>query len=297
MTAESGQRWAIVAPLEQFTTADEFELAPGVQVSAITDAILPLLERAAERRLFQPVSEVRYCLVIWTSSTDEVTIREQAKLAEEVLLRFRLLRPGPIGFHFLAFVPEDELRKGIGEPGNAWLMSLRHYMVWARPGITPLHYELSASEAESLRELWKRTSGERLLRRLAFRQFFRGCHEPYATDRFLANAIGLENLLLGDSEERSSLAYKFQLRGAFLLKLAATLDPRESFDRLRAIYAGRSRLVHSSRSPVEDWEEEEELALLADSEKYLRILLNQVLNRPEMGGSQAIDSAILDVLA
>ena len=55
----------------------------------------------------------------------------------------------------------------------------------------------------------------------AFRFFFRSYHEPYATDRFLSNAIGLENLLVNDEQEKSSFRYKFVDRGCFLLQQAA----------------------------------------------------------------------------
>ena len=131
------------------------------------------------------------------------------------------------------------------------------------------------------------------MKKPAFRYFFRSYHEPYATDRFLSNAIGLENLLVNDSNDWSNIRYKFADRGSFLLQQASpnTAGPDLYFKDLQDIYDGRSGIVHSSKNSDRDWNKEPDIKRLQNSETYLRHLLLYILHHPEMEKSSEVDKA------
>jgi hypothetical protein len=222
--------------------------------------------------------------------------RVDAKEAlEEAILRLRLFKTGPAGFNFAIIDHDgwyDQLKAGGGREIKYEPLGIFFYVVWSQPGM-PHTYDIAAEEIDRVRELIAFTAGRKLLQKPPFRYFFRAYHEPYASDRFLRNAIGLENLLVNDTQDQSNTTYKFVDRGCFLLNLAHT-HPQGANGYapvLKKIYSARSASVHSNKAAKRDWGTKEEMDLLNASEDYLRVLLNYVLRNPEMESSLAVDEA------
>jgi hypothetical protein len=78
-------------------------------------------------------------------------------------------------------------------------------------------------------------------REIVLSRVLRGCGT--AESGFLDFAIALEAALLGGAN--TELAYRFSLYGALFLK--GEHDVRETFDKLKNVYAVRSKLVHGAR--------------------------------------------------
>jgi len=227
-------------------------------------------------------------------------LREVLEALDEVVLRMRLLGPGVVGWRVAHFIPDGASAQATpGTIPEAQRITLwaNHYMVWERSGI-PSVYACHATEMVRLQSLFQKTDGRKLMRHRPFQLFYRAYHEPYATDRFLSNAVALEGLLLSDGNDRSSLKYKFADRGSYLLcrALPEDCDPSYYADRLGRIYDARSALVHpaasrkkQSKDVEADWDQPSELDLLWDSERFLRALLLYVIEHPEFEEAAAVD--------
>jgi hypothetical protein len=214
------------------------------------------------------------------------------EIADEILLRLRLYRVGEIGLS-LILAGDIGWRNGKSSPEapHVHWSAIHHYIVWQRVGHSR-PYSIGADDQTPLQRLFE-SEPTSLFDRPAYRQFSRSYHEPYATDRFLSCALGLENALVNEETEMSNISYKFVDRGSFILQRA---QPHESgashyADILRKIYKARSKLVHSGLSGTKDWSEQPDIELLSHSEHFLRIILRYFIDNPALMNAQEIDNA------
>jgi hypothetical protein len=170
-----------------------------------------------------------------TTSRQRTQINDRSELMNRVALAFFLS-----GFELssLGLLPSfDEPR---------WAsMGVSHtpYPIAEKNGVT--NKTISRENFESVVDLAHKmpdfggteTSG----RKIVLSRVLRGCAS--ADSGFLDFAIALEAALLGGSN--TELAYKFSLYGALFLQKEH--DTRETFAKLKNVYAVRSKLVHGSR--------------------------------------------------
>jgi hypothetical protein len=235
-----------------------------------------------------------YCLVARDVDVDTNERFGPQGSIEEIVLRLRLYKPGGIGFNYI--IIDD--RGWYDDPQGKSIEGLKRirvyfYVVWRRQGMIN-QYDLEADDVKHLQELFELSSNEKLMQTPAFRFFFRSYHEPYSIDRFLSNAIGLENLLVNDEKEKSSFRYKFVDRGCFLLQQAEPIldDALAYVKPLQNIYDKRSAIVHSTKESTKRyWNTDDEITILQNSEQYLRVLLKYILRNHRMRSSVNIDKA------
>jgi hypothetical protein len=211
---------------------------------------------------------------------------------EEVILRLRLFKPGNVAFGIVISDARgwyDDLTTAIAEPDG--VRAIFFYSAWLRPGLQHT-YELSEAELPKLIRLLESTSSRTLMDAAPYRAFFRAYHEPYATDRFLSTAIAMEHLLVNDTEDTSSISYKFVDRGCYLLNRARPHpDGAEAYVApLRTIYRWRSSLVHASpRLGERDWTEERHIDILRQADEYARAMLLYTLDHPDLAKAEKLD--------
>jgi len=286
----------LLAPLSGVELPEPVQLAPGVEIHRLSPAFDSILADAAERKLIRHPANHKYCLVVRNADLVLADASDAKAIIEEVVLRLRIYKAGDVGFNFAAVDPTgwyDQLER-LANDGQSRLsisygmLAVFFYVVWDRPGLSQ-PYTLAPDDIPPLQALFEQTTGRKLLERTAFRYFFRAYHEPYATDRFLSNVIALENLLLGDSDERSSLMYKFADRGTFLVHQAdpELCNPDGVFGDLQDIYRARSAIVHRGEWPNDDVP----IKYLRNSEAYLRMLLDYVVRNRDMEKAKNIDAA------
>lgn len=99
---------------------------------------------------------------------------------------------------------------------------------------------------QQLREMWPRVKEIMLSQShylsLPLRRLIDGLARTRFDDRIVDYAIGLEALLLKDSEQ-NELSYRFRLRGAMVLGEAGE-DKHQAFQNLEDFYKARSTIVH-----------------------------------------------------
>jgi hypothetical protein len=140
-------------------------------------------------------------------------------LLDELMLLFRLHRPGNVYYSFIIIddcdwydVPDHEKYQRLQA------QSLHHYIGWAHPGTEYLYVDDCAGAPLAFCCAHR---GNTILRTRPYQSFSRGYHEPLSEDRFLRNVIGLENIFVNEVSEQSNVTYKFVDRGCFLLQRAA----------------------------------------------------------------------------
>ena len=298
---DGGSQWTLIVPLLRFECPKDIALEPGIWLVSKRDDLhkcFAALEGVRPQRLGTPLWLVQNYLLVLREGQRPMELddmRDEVRVAEEVTLRLRLLKRGPVGIRAAAFLEGDVINKPLTDSPRAHFFTFAHYVVWERAG-DPESYSLDDDEAQQLLGLWEATRKEPLLKDVAFRSFFRSFHEPYASDRFLDDAIALEALLLKGDSELSALTYKFALRGAALLCMADDPTPAEYFKRMKDIYVHRSRMAHGS-DKQEDWTKADDVDRLVRTEDYLRTCLRYVLDHPEMRSSSKIDAEILGRMA
>lgn len=285
----------LIAPISDlnYEVRLPINLSDNIVLDPIKPLIFPIIKKAFEKQFIRNPYNPSSCLVVKNAKSireDGSDLREEV---EESLLRLRLLKPGGVGFSFIVVDPTGWYDNPPNDPKSQieWaVIAMLPYIVWEREGM-PSSFIIENADIEPLQSLFSLTRVRKLLLNPSFRYFFRSYHEPYATDRFLSNAIGLENLLVNDSDDRSNYRYKFADRGSFLLQkiIPRTDGPEKYFKDMCNIYDGRSQLVHSSKLSDWDWHEPSDIKLLQQSETYLRHLLLYLLNNPEMENSLKID--------
>lgn len=288
----------IIAPLSNFRSATPLQLGDDTEIHAFQPGLQNIIEDARKSLVLRQPAQFTHCLVIKNILRDKDSTKYARQRLEEAILRLRIFKPGSVGSSFSIVDHDGWYEKFVSTPLNIQaklnisyeLIGVFFYIVWERPGF-PSTYDITSEDLSSLKSLFSIGAGKSLLNKSSFRFFFRGFHEPYATDRFLSNAIGLENLLVNDTSEQSNVKYKFVDRGCFLLSQAMTIPehPQVYATRLSKIYDARSKIVHSRTAGGEDWETESEISLLKDAEDFLRCLLLFIIKNPELEDSNKID--------
>lgn len=114
----------------------------------------------------------------------------------------------------------------------------------AFPGVVTVAIDTSARQR--LKEMWPSVKGIMLspshYLSLPLRRLIDGLARTRFDDRIVDYAIGLEALLLKDSEQ-NELSYRFRLRGAMVLGEAGE-DKHQAFQNLEDFYKARSTIVH-----------------------------------------------------
>lgn len=285
----------VIAPLSHIRCSTPLTLGDDTEIHAFYPGLENIIKDARTKGVVRHPAQFTHCLIVRNVDTSQDDLSDIKGKLEEVVLRLRIHKSGSIGFSF-AIVDRDGWYDKLftaaqGQMDIAYqLIGVFFYIVWDRPGL-PSIYEIDTEDVEPLRVLFSRTIAKKLMDKPAFRYFFRSYHEPYATDRFLSNAIGLENLLVNDTRDLSNLTYKFVDRGCFLLMQAHPHPdgPEMYVATLTEIYKARSKAVHSTKKSKGDWDTAEEIAILKNSEDYLRLLLQYVLDHPEMEDSVIVD--------
>lgn len=282
----------VVAPLLNYEGPAPLTLNENTEIHKIREHVRHLILEAERVRFVRHPAEYKFCLIARNVVIRDDLGDESRKVIEEAILRLRLFQTGGIGFNFGFADPDgwyDAPRANA--VGNIAVFGVFFYFVWGREGMTSA-YHLQADDVEGLRTLFADTRGQMLMDKPAFRYFFRAYHEPYAMDRFLSNAIALENLLANDHSDWSNIRYKFADRGCFLLQKAHPEEDANSYNKpLKDIYDARSKIVQARSTSEHDWSSAEDLAILRNSEDYLRQLLRYVPYHPEMERSVNVDKA------
>ncbi len=291
------EKVTLIAPLNQLRCSTPINLGIDIEIHALHPALADLIEEAKHKGYARYPEKFTHCLIIKNVENTRDDLSDLKARLEEVILRLRIYKPGSIGFSFAIIDRDGGYDKIIAAKSEkvtitCQLLGVFFYTVWYRPGMPPT-YEILPEDIDPLRKLFSRTANAKLMDKPSFRYFFRGYHEPYGTDRFLSNAIGLENLLVNDTKDLSNLTYKFVDRGCFLLTQASPHPdgPEAYASTLNKIYQARSGVVHSKKKPKGDFESPEEIEILKNSEEYLRLLLKYVIDHPEMEDSIVVDKA------
>jgi hypothetical protein len=287
----------LIAPLSNINISVPLplELGANLALEPIPSHLPPFLEEAAKQSFIRHPVTYNCCLVVRDAESTKDDASDLREEVEEAVLRLRLFKAGGVGFSLVLVDPDgwyDNPAKVQGTQVRYLFIGMFFYHVWERDGMLPF-LNLDPDDVVPLRSLFVLSAGQRLLQKPAFRYFFRSYHEPYATDRFLSNAIGLENLLVNDTKDRSNYRYKFADRGCFLLQHANPRPdgPEVYFKDLQEIYDGRSEIVHSNEKSDWDWHKAPDIRKLQNSENYLRQLLVYILEHPTMERSGEVDKA------
>ena len=271
-----------------------------IDLNGVTDGSITLVETphhvqqiidAARQSLFiRDPGAFPVCLILKLNDAQVQDSKLARQLVEDAILLLRLAAPGNVYYNFILHDPCGWFEN----PSQANAASLQTSSVfffkgWAHPGLEE-GMVLSKEQAPAALAYVVANSEKTVIRKRAFTSFFRGYHEPYADDRLLRNAIGLENLFVNDVGEQSNVIYKFVDRGAYLLQLAAPLpDGAEGYVvPLKNIYKARSRLVHTNDKEL-NWDKGDVVELLVNSDRYLRTALRQVLKDTLLLDSTEID--------
>jgi hypothetical protein len=287
----------LIAPLNHVACEVPIDLGSDVEIHAYNPRLSDIVKSAKDKGMVRNPDLFSHCLVVKNINDPDGDMSKLRSTIEEIVLRLRLYKTGSIGFSFVIVDQDGWYEKMMANPLEIInikvpLIGVLFYTVWARPGF-PHNYEILTEDIAPITELLAHTHNLELMHKPAFRYFFRSFHEPYGTDRFLSNAIGLENLLVNDTSEPSNLIYKFVDRGCFLLTRASPhVDgPQAYASILTKIYKARSNVVHSKKESKGDFDTAEEIEILIKSEEYLRLLLKYIIDHPEMGDSKEVDNA------
>lgn len=282
----------IIAPLGAIDGASRVVLAPDVWIERMPSHVGPILEKARESYVLRHPPNYSHCLVAQPTHLDTSDDDQIKEFVQQLVLLLRLWKPGDVYFNVIIVDQNGWYHSPTVTVAPAFSMiGIFFYVGWTHRGLS-VRYSLGVEEEPGVAAFIAAHRDKRLLDQRSYRFFFTAFHEPYTDDRFLKNAIGLENLLCSDVEEPSNLTYKFMDRGCFLLSRSTpdAADAAAFLKPLKAIYKLRSTLVHSSKKQV-DWGNAATSETLRDSERFLRTLLRFVLEHPEFDSAEAIDAA------
>jgi hypothetical protein len=283
----------LIAPINNMQVRDghAIRLDENFEIHKIPEHVRKIIVDAKSSGFVRHPTNATHCLLIKNAEVSSEDGTDAKETIEESVLRLRIYKAGGCYFDFglidevgWFYAPDKN------KPTPLKAIGVFFYIAWERKGMASL-YQLEEVDIEPLGGLFKKTKNIMLLDQAPFRYFFRGYHEPYATDRFLSNAIALENIFANDQDDKSNIRYKFIDRGCFLLQQAQPHPegPNGYVKPLADIYDSRSRLVHSTKASKRDWNEDSEIKLLFDSEVFLRQALLYIVDNPEMINSNKID--------
>jgi len=282
----------IIVPLTgTLAPSGKLKLNDSVYLIPTTVEIRSALDRPQFHRVGQSVANSAATLIIESFYPTSDPAAEAKASAEENVLRLRLALKGDIGMA-AGFIDTIEWLAAPSARDPARWFAAYHYVVWHRQ-----HHSTTADfrclDDDERALLFEEATGRELMKEAAFRFFFRAYHEPYATDRFLSNAIGLEALLMRGDSDTSNLSYKFRDRGAFALSQSphhAPISVDELYSRLGKLYSARSKIAHGGLGDS-DFREPADIQLLTDAEAYLRSRLLLYLSSSNLQDAAALDRA------
>lgn len=276
----------VIAPLGNIESCG-IDIDDWLSLTATPDHMAQLIQQGRNSLLIRDPGQFPHCLVLRGQRLDKGNPRD---LVERAVLLLRLFKPGNLYYNF---VLRDEAG-WFADPtqqveDKLWADSVFFFQGWDHPGLEG-RYSVTEGEALALQQFVAKHWDNQVLSRRFFHLFFRGYHEPYAEDRFLRNAVALENIFVNESQDQSNVTYKFVDRGCYLLQLARPLDQGAGgyAKSLGLIYKTRSALVHTNEKP-RDWTGEPHKELMVTSDRYLRLCLRLILEDPTLGSSTEID--------
>jgi hypothetical protein len=279
----------IIAPIANYACPDpSVRFGNDLCIEEMPKHISVAVQRAAEQKMIRHPVDYHYSLVYKSFEPDHDDSRE---IMERLITAMRLFKQGNIFYNY-AIVDQNNFYSSppAGKPVEIGHFAVFFFMGWHCEGL-PDTFELLPSEIEKFQAFvatnWKRPK----LYTRPFRFFFKAYHEGYAEHRFLDYVIALENVLANDSKDMSNIRYKFIDRGCYLLsKYCAHLGTPDSLGKaLAEIYDRRCEIVHST-SKDRDWNEENSLLLLRQTDIFTRALLRLILEKEDLGDSRAIDA-------
>lgn len=272
----------LIAPLANVKMTDTLIIDSSLRIDKTPVHVTKAISEARQRGYYRHPIKYDHCLVItdYSPSGNDSKSRE---ILQRIVTLLRIYMPGDV-FYSGGIIdksgwynnPKDQILNIFG---------IFVYMVWDSFSL----YEITKDNRDALVDFVRTHKKNKILKQSPFRLFFKGYHEPFPTDRFLDNAIGLESLLVNDGD-RSNFKYKFVDRGCYLLKQAlSSQDTAAVFaERLSNIYDIRSKLVHNRES---SFKKNDFLAASRDADQFLRVLLSYVLDNPGFINSKEIDDA------
>jgi hypothetical protein len=279
-----------IVPLGNFDCAINLRLHNNIYVERTPMHVVPILQNALSKFFIRHPFPIKNLLIIRNERFDTNSKEHVQRYIEEIILLLRLYKQGSPFFNYIAVDVDDwydNFQKN--KTPNLFEVGVFFYMGWSHKGLDTI-YKIDKSDEKQLENLFNKYLGKDIISNRACKFFFKGFHEPYSDDRFLNNAIGLENILVNDTKEQSNIRYKFIDRGCFLLQAA---DPKPVGAKyysnpLKDIYDARCQLVHSNKSII-NWADVGNQNLLKNSEEYLRTLLKYILANPKYTQAYRID--------
>lgn len=272
----------LIAPLANVTMSSTLRIDENTYIEKTPEHVNMALLEARFRGIYRHPVKYDNCLVI--SNFQESDDSQSRVLLEKLITLFRIYMQGNIFYSGGIIDPNDwytDPKKGT----EFYIFGIFFYVVWDNKEETTI-YTITEENHNSLVEFIRSYRSSELLSESPFRMFFKGYHEPFGTDRFLDNAIGLESLLVNDGGD--NLKYKYIDRGSYLLRRALSEKPEtESLvKKLSDIYDMRSSLVHN-RNKINDQNQIDNAS--KDADNFLRILLKYILQNPNLINSKQID--------
>lgn len=277
----------LIAPLGNFTAPNRFDLDIGLSIEPIPDHLKTEITIAKQYGFIRHPENFTHCAVCTDYSGDND--KESREFMQDLLILLSLFKPGNLYYNFGLIDRNGWYQDPVHNKNQAYRFGIFIFFGWSHPGIVDI-YELVDDDLIPLAAFVKKNRKNPLLRVSASKYFFRAYHEPYTDDRFLYYAISLENMLVNDTKDTSSIKYKFVDRGCFLLKKA--LPYPEETDKisksLSDIYDLRSRIVHSSKTTI-TLDTQDHIEILKNADNYTRALLRFILENPEYRESTYVD--------
>jgi hypothetical protein len=168
--------------------------------------------------------------------------QEAIRVAEEVLLTLRLLKPGRVGLRAILTVKS--------QPDGVW-PSGRHPLERGRR-MRGDPYVLNADEGADVAELYQQLARSRSSSKLidaAARRFADAAGRSRPDDEIVDLVIAAESLFLGEvgsPKDRGEIAYRFATRAASFTD-GTNGERRQVLTLMRDAYRARSGIVHSGR--------------------------------------------------
>ena len=278
----------LIVPLGNIKCNPPISLSEDTTIEKIEDKFSPVIQDALSKNIIRHQVPFKYCLIVRNPKylNDVKIIKKQI---EDTILVFRLFKEGDIFFNYICIDEKNWYDRSDVPDLKAKHVGVFFYMGWHHKGLSTT-YIIESFETENLKQFFKNKISNRLLDHRSFRYFFKGFHEPYSEDRFLSNAIALENILVNDTKDQSNIRYKFIDRGCYLLHISTpgSNDANVYAKSLRCIYDLRCKIVHSSKNDI-NWGDNQTQKTLYNSENYLRIFLNMILKNKRLIKSSEID--------
>jgi len=270
-----------IVPLGNFECDEQICLHENIKIEKTPEHYHRVIINAQRMHLIRHPAQSKSVLIIRgkvVEAKDDNIVRRHV---EEIILLLRLYKEGSVFFNFISVDHNNWYDNPENLSPKLTQIGVFFYMGWGHKGIKTT-YALKKSDDGHIDKFINKYLGQNLFSQIAYKYFFRSFHEPYSDDRFLSNAIGLENILVNDNTEQSNIRYKFIDRGCFLLQ--AALPNKNGADyyvkSLKNIYDTRCQLVHSTKNII-NWEKEASQKILRNSDHYLRVLLKYLLDKPE----------------